>query len=120
MPTSFDKLSSCKQRFDSWRKDSSNSSNRRIIPDSLWKEAIQLIGTDFSISLVAHELGLNQARLRQKQIELSAASLSKKTLLLICNSRSKKRVELVLRFLFLLRKQSLLKPFSTLFFVPEK
>ena len=74
MPTYSDKLSICKEHFDSWRKESAGNSKRRIIPDALWKEAVSLIGTEFTISRVTQELRLNQARLRQKQIELNSAS----------------------------------------------
>lgn len=74
MPTSSNKLLSCKKAFDSWRKESLTKRGKRIIPNQLWKQALELIA-DYSISRVAQELRLNQARLRQKQIELNSASL---------------------------------------------
>lgn len=74
MPTSSNKLLRCKKAFDSWRKDSLTKRGKRIIPERLWKQAIELIA-DYSISRVAQELRLNQARLRQKQTELNSDSL---------------------------------------------
>jgi hypothetical protein len=78
VPTSSDKLSRCKQLFDSWRKQASTNRGKRIIPRSLWKEAVSLIGAEFTISRIASELGLNLARLREKQIELNASSSKNK------------------------------------------
>jgi len=67
-----DKLSICKQKFELWRKHQATKATKPIIPDSLWKEAIKLC-QEFSISRVASELRLNQARLRLKQLELSSS-----------------------------------------------
>ncbi len=66
-----DKLSRCKQKFELWRKEQSSKAGKPIIPDSLWNETIKLI-PELSISRIAAQLRLNQARLRLKQFELGS------------------------------------------------
>ena len=67
-----DKLSRCKQKFELWRKEQSSKAGKPIIPDSLWNETIKLT-PELSISRIATELRLNQARLRLKQFELGSS-----------------------------------------------
>ena len=62
-----DKLSRCKLKFELWRKEQAVKSEKPIIPDSLWNEAIKLI-PELSISRIATELRLNQARLRLERL----------------------------------------------------
>jgi|GEM_PF-2809381 len=57
-----DKLSRCKQKFELWRKEQKTKAGKPIIPDSLWNEAIKLT-PELSISRIAAQLRLNQARL---------------------------------------------------------
>lgn len=57
-----------KKHFELWQEQQVMKAGKKpVIPESLWRDAIALI-KEFSISRVAAELRLNQARLRLKVI----------------------------------------------------